>query len=76
MAPVNSNIKAKRTFTGKGGRDNPANNPHGSANKQKRKWVSEHKVFDGSVGEGNVAIVAMLSQYLKMTFANNVRYIA
>ncbi|XP_067110731.1 thyroid transcription factor 1-associated protein 26 homolog [Osmerus mordax] len=52
MAPVNCNIKAKGKFTGKGGRDNPANKRHGGANKQKRKWVPEHNVFDGSVGEG------------------------
>lgn len=52
MAPVNNHMRAKNKFIAKGGNSNAANKRQGGDNKPKRKWVPEHKMFDGSVGEG------------------------
>ncbi|XP_070996609.1 thyroid transcription factor 1-associated protein 26 homolog isoform X2 [Oncorhynchus clarkii lewisi] len=46
--PTQQTIKTKGTFDGKrANRNQPYNRPGG-----RKKWVSEHKVFDGSIGEG------------------------
>lgn len=46
--PAQHKMKTKGTFDGKrANRIQPYNRPGG-----KKKWVSEHKVFDGSIGEG------------------------
>ncbi|XP_052368957.1 thyroid transcription factor 1-associated protein 26 homolog isoform X1 [Oncorhynchus keta] len=46
--PAQQKMKTKGTFDGKrANRNQPYNRPGG-----KKKWVSEHKVFDGSIGEG------------------------
>uniref|UniRef100_A0A8C7QUU5 Thyroid transcription factor 1-associated protein 26 n=1 Tax=Oncorhynchus mykiss TaxID=8022 RepID=A0A8C7QUU5_ONCMY len=46
--PAQQKIKTKGTFDGKrANRNQPYNRPGG-----RKKWVSEHKVFDGSIGEG------------------------
>uniref|UniRef100_A0A4W5R8C6 Coiled-coil domain containing 59 n=1 Tax=Hucho hucho TaxID=62062 RepID=A0A4W5R8C6_9TELE len=51
--PAQQKMKTKGTFDGKGAnRNQPYNRPGGANYKNKKKWVSEHKVFDGSIGEG------------------------
>ncbi|KAM3859048.1 thyroid transcription factor 1-associated protein 26 homolog [Diretmus argenteus] len=51
MAPTDQKMKSKGKQTGKGGNwKNVKHRPTGVNNK--RKWIPEHKVFDGSVKEG------------------------
>ncbi|XP_021419711.2 thyroid transcription factor 1-associated protein 26 homolog isoform X1 [Oncorhynchus mykiss] len=46
--PAQQKMKTMGTFDGKrANRNQPYNRPGG-----RKKWVSEHKVFDGSIGEG------------------------
>ncbi|KAJ8007222.1 hypothetical protein DPEC_G00115290 [Dallia pectoralis] len=45
-------MKPKGTFYGNEGNKNQSYKQPGKLNKKKRKWVPEHKVFDGSIGEG------------------------
>ncbi|KAM4614635.1 thyroid transcription factor 1-associated protein 26 homolog [Polymixia lowei] len=51
MAPTDQKMKNKERAAGKGGNWKQKNNRPGGVNK-KRKWIPEHKVFDGSVKEG------------------------
>ncbi|XP_029901633.1 thyroid transcription factor 1-associated protein 26 homolog [Myripristis murdjan] len=51
MAPTAQIAKKKEKFTGKGGDWKKSKNKPAGV-KKKRKWVPEHKVFDGSVKEG------------------------
>ncbi|XP_071761740.2 thyroid transcription factor 1-associated protein 26 homolog [Centroberyx gerrardi] len=51
MAPTDQKMKNKEKFTGKGGNWKKSQNRPAGVNK-KRKWVPEHKVFDGSIKEG------------------------
>lgn len=51
-----------KTFTAKeGNRKKSQNNPHGV--KKKRKWIPEHKVFKGSVKEGEFLLNTTKSEY-------------
>ncbi|NP_001291078.1 thyroid transcription factor 1-associated protein 26 homolog [Esox lucius] len=50
--PETQKMKTKGTFHGKEGNRNQPYKQQKRLNKYKRKWVPEHKVFDGSIAEG------------------------
>ncbi|XP_048877412.1 thyroid transcription factor 1-associated protein 26 homolog [Brienomyrus brachyistius] len=52
MAPINRNMKNQGKQFSKGSRKNDTNRERPVFAKNKRKWVPEHKVFDGSVQKG------------------------
>ena len=59
MAPTDQKMKSKKFTAKEGNWKKPQNKTQGV--KKKRKWVPEHKVYEGSVKEGNVtALLSML----------------
>lgn len=52
MAPTDQKMKTKKFAAKDGNWQKSKNNAQGV--KKKRKWIPEHKVFEGSVREGTV----------------------
>lgn len=52
MASIGPTTKNTRKLGNEGGKEKQLHHRPVAANKKQRKWVPEHKVFDGSIGEG------------------------